>query len=232
MASPTGSVQCTYCGARLVPFAAPYATPHPAYGAPYFAPLPVGGLAKALTVLLSVSALCQAVLVAFLLGGGPAGPMTALNLFLFLAVATVFLIWFYRVRKNAGLWGPHRRAQGWTIGAWFTPGVNLWFPVQIIRDVARASSTELPEHPEQTAVARLVAGWWACWVLSWVTGYRVSDTSSVRSVGPDGSTVVVHQAGFFIDGTFVSALCLALGAVLMEQVIVKITAMQRARGVA
>ena len=128
--------------------------------------------------------------------------------------------------------GAAQGAQGWAIGAWFTPWVNLWFPVQIIRDVARASSTELPEHSEQTAVARLVAGWWNCWVLSWVTGYRFSHTSSVRSFGQDGSIVVVDQAGFFMDGTFVSALCLAVGALLMQRMIVKITAMQRARGVA
>ena len=229
MASPPGSVECTYCGARLVPFAASYAVPHPAYAAPHFPPSPVGGLARGLTVLLSLSAVGQAVQVALSLAGGPVGPMTALNLFVFIAIATVFLVWFYRVRKNAGLWGPQSRAQGWTIGAWFTPVVNLWFPVQILADVRRASSSQLPEHPEQTVVARLVAGWWTCWVAAWVTGYH---NSTVHSTGPDGSMVEIHQAGFFIDSTAVSALCLGLGALLMERVIVRITAMQRARGVA
>lgn len=44
--------------------------------------------------------------------------------------------------------------------------------------------------------------------------------------------MVTEPASFFLDSTVVSALCLAVGAVLMGRVIVTITAMQRARGVA
>lgn len=104
--------------------------------------------------------------------------------------------------------------------------VNLWFPMQIMQDVWRASDTE----PNGSAgLGRVAAGWWTCWILAWLTGYR---TFTARSTAPDGTRVVAEQASFFLDSTVVSALCLAVGAVLMRRMIVLITAMQRARGVA
>ena len=44
--------------------------------------------------------------------------------------------------------------------------------------------------------------------------------------------MVTEQAGFILNGTVVSALFLAVGAVLMRQLIAGITAMQTGRGVA
>ena len=128
------------------------------------------------------------------------------------------------------MWGPQTRAQGWTIGAWFTPVVNLWFPVQIMRDVWRTSDDAGPAgsagSPRSTAVARLAGGWWTCWTLAWLTGYR---TFTVHATAADGSTVVTQQAGFFLDGTLVSAVCLGLAAFLMGRMIAGITRMQTAR---
>jgi len=76
---------------------------------------------------------------------------------------------------------------------------------------------------------RLAAGWWTCWILAWLTGYR---TSTARTTASDGSIVVTQQASFYLDGTAASALCLGLAVLLMERVVAKITAMQTARGVA
>jgi hypothetical protein len=211
-------IDCYRCGQRLL---------HPGYGAPFLPVLSaVGGLGKALTVLLSISAAGYAVQFAVALAGGPAGVLMSVNLLLFIAIIPVFLIWFFRVRKNAGLWGPQTRRQGWTIGAWFTPVVNFWFPVQIMRDVWRTSSDE---PAARSVVARLAAGWWTCWTLAWLTSYR---TVTVHSTGPDGSTLVSYQAGFFLDDTVASALSLGVGALLMGLMIQRITRMQTARGVA
>jgi hypothetical protein len=76
------------------------------------------------------------------------------NLLVFAGIVPVFLVWFFRVRQNAGLWGPQSRSQGWTVGAWFTPVVNFWFPMQIMRDVWRASDTE----PNGSVVVGRLAG--------------------------------------------------------------------------
>ena len=64
------------------------------------------------------------------------------NLIAVLCTIPVFLVWFSRVRHNAGLWGPQRRSRGWAIGAWFTPVVNLWFPYQIAADAVTPHADE------------------------------------------------------------------------------------------
>lgn len=95
-----------------------------------------------------------------------------------------------------------------------------------MRDVWRASSAP-PAGP--TAVARLAAGWWTCWSLAWLTGYR---TFTVHGTAADGSRLVTQQAGFFLDGKVVSAVCLGLAALFLERMTTGITRMQSARGVA
>jgi hypothetical protein len=87
---------------------------------------------------------------------------------LFVPLIPVFLVWFYRARKNADgrgqtqLWGP-----GWSIGAWFTPFVNYVFPFQIMADIWRAN---LPGQRRQQT-AWLLGAWWACWIA----GFGVVD---------------------------------------------------------
>ena len=113
------------------------------------------GLAAALTVLLAASA--AATLVTIGLPG--AGLVAAL---LQLGLIPVFLVWFYRARKNAGGRGQQQRwGAGWAIGGWFVPIVSLWFPYQIMADIWRAN---LPaERRNQPAV--LPGFWWGCWLV-------------------------------------------------------------------
>lgn len=58
-----------------------------------------------------------------------------------LATATVFIVWFHRVRTNAGVFAPdlQSRGAGWAIGGWFIPIGNLWIPRGVAGDVLRAS---------------------------------------------------------------------------------------------
>jgi hypothetical protein len=75
-----------------------------------------------------------------------------------IAAGIVFLVWLWRARINAeGFSGPdaHRRGRGWTIGGWFCPIVNWWFPFQIVADIWRASDPGRRE--EQPG---LVMAWW------------------------------------------------------------------------
>lgn len=57
------------------------------------------------------------------------------------ATMVVYLCWLWRVRVNAGVFDAsrHRLRLGWTIGAWFCPVVNLWFPRRIVADSWDAS---------------------------------------------------------------------------------------------
>lgn len=62
---------------------------------------------------------------------------------LLIATSVVFIIWFFRARKNVELFGLHRPrlGPGWAIGGWVCPVVNLWFPARIASDLWKGSDT-------------------------------------------------------------------------------------------
>jgi hypothetical protein len=198
---------------------------HPAYGAPVppMPPSPIGSLGTATTIVLGASAAGEVAQAVIGLGRGDTTPMADVNLVIFASIAPSFLVWFYRARKNAGLWGPQSRSQGWTIGAWFTPVVNLWFPIQIMRDIWRTSAGD---RSAAQLTARLAAGWWICWILAWLTGLQ---TGTVEQIGPDGSMTRMNRFGLDPGSRPVSSLCLAAAATLLALVVGKVTAMQVAR---
>ncbi|MDI3421742.1 DUF4328 domain-containing protein, partial [Streptomyces luteolus] len=87
-----------------------------------------------------------------------------------IATAVVFLVWFYRVRVNAEVFAPeyHEKKRGWTIGGWFCPVVNLWFPRRIALDIWKASSDG------NRRGAALLNWWWALWVTTLLIGWTAS----------------------------------------------------------
>lgn len=90
-----------------------------------------------------------------------------------LAAAVLFVLWFRRVRVNAEVFAPdgHRMSRGWSIGGWFVPVVNLWFPKKIANDIWNAS---LPYGPDGAPRAVSRAGmnvWWALWLVTTVIGW-------------------------------------------------------------
>jgi hypothetical protein len=92
---------------------------------------------------------------------------SVLTLGVLLAAGIVFLVWLWRARVNAErLAGrqSQRRGRGWTIGGWFCPVVNFWYPYQVVRDIYAASS---PRQPVRTVVVRL---WWTMWMVNVIIG--------------------------------------------------------------
>jgi hypothetical protein len=84
-----------------------------------------------------------------------------------LLLVPVFLVWFYRARKNADGRGQRQRwGPGWAIGAWFVPVVGLWFPYQIMADIWRAN---LPEE-RRAKRAWLPGFWWGCFIAGNIFG--------------------------------------------------------------
>lgn len=65
----------------------------------------------------------------------------------YLATVVVFLVWFRRVRLNAGLFdaSAQRMAPGWAVGGWFVPVGNLWLPYQVAGGVWAASTPIRPD---------------------------------------------------------------------------------------
>ena len=188
----------------------------------------VRGLGTAVSILICLVALAQAVLAAAywytykVVKDYVEGPvkdpdrldradqvwMLALGSFLLalLAAGVVFIGWLWRARGNAELfcYGWHRRGRGWVIGGWFCPVVNFWFPKQIVDDVIAASDPRTPPLlPDLRPIPRhgLVLAWWLIWVATMVRGPG-GTTSDLAADVPD----VSDQA--------VSASVATLGAVL------------------
>ncbi|MER5783955.1 DUF4328 domain-containing protein [Streptomyces mobaraensis] len=89
-----------------------------------------------------------------------------------LACAVLFLIWFHRVRSNAEVFRPggHRMDRGWSIGAWFVPVVNFWFPKKIANDVWAASLPHRPDGSPVRAPRTVMNWWWGLWIATLVLG--------------------------------------------------------------
>ncbi|TCO54982.1 uncharacterized protein DUF4328 [Actinocrispum wychmicini] len=128
-------------------------------------PRPLGGLAKALYVLLGAAALVS-VGGAFMrfsrasfaadyrqyLGSiaeadaadSRVAVFAVLFIAVFLATAVVFMIWQYRLAMNAQATGQLGLGPGWAIGAWFIPVANFIMPALQMRGSARASGFRPP----------------------------------------------------------------------------------------
>ncbi|MET9432793.1 DUF4328 domain-containing protein [Streptomyces sp. NPDC006551] len=141
-----------------------------------------------------------------------------------LALGVVFIIWFYRVRKNAGVFAPdlHRGGPGWAIGAWFVPIANLWWPRSVAVGTWRASRRDPygdgKEAGESFAVLNL---WWIFWI--------VTDAGSLfaTAVYDDADTVEEFAAGAAcLMGAAVFDIVAALFAILFVR---RLTSMQHAK---
>ena len=99
----------------------------------------------------------------------------------------VTCLWLFQARKNLELIGPtltHARRRGWVWAGWVCPFVSLWFPYQVVRDVAR--------DQRGFTTSPVVGAWWAFWLIAFaltqVSGMLVPadevDVDSVSALGP------------------------------------------------
>ena len=86
------------------------------------------------------------------------------------ALATVFLVWFCRVRHNAAAWEPQSYGPGWAVGAWFLPGGNAWIPFRIAIE-AWVTTFESKKEPLS------IYAWWVCWIGTWVATIRLHEVT-------------------------------------------------------
>ncbi|MGW6743659.1 DUF4328 domain-containing protein [Streptomyces sp. NPDC055025] len=86
----------------------------------------------------------------------------------YLPCAIVFVVWFFRMRRDTGLMAPDRfrNGPGWAIGAWLVPLVNFWMPYRIALGMWGAAS-QLPADGERyRARTWPVNLWWGLFVFS------------------------------------------------------------------
>jgi hypothetical protein len=91
------------------------------------------------------------------------------------AVAGIaFLRWLWCARLNAESLSAaeHRRSRGWTIGGWFCPFVNFWFPPMIVNDVWRTSRPDAAHVTDIKTLptSPLVSWWWWLFLLTSLFG--------------------------------------------------------------
>ncbi|MGI8438947.1 MAG: DUF4328 domain-containing protein [Thermoleophilaceae bacterium] len=95
-----------------------------------------------------------------------------LQVVLFVAGAITFIRWLRRAYGNLPALGQRtlRRGAGWTIGAWFVPILNLFWPYQLVGDTWRGSNPLAPAEGvsdvSRPAVPALVDWWWALWLIT------------------------------------------------------------------
>jgi hypothetical protein len=100
--------------------------------------------------------------------------LSAVQLIGFAVTAVFFIVWTRRAYRNLRPLGAGglRYTEGWAVGAWFVPILNLIRPKQIVDDIWRASDPDLaitdPPGPVSTwqgkAVSPLLHVWWVLWL--------------------------------------------------------------------
>ncbi|MFE5936501.1 DUF4328 domain-containing protein [Streptomyces sp. NPDC056470] len=138
-----------------------------------------------------------------------------------LALGVVFIVWFFRVRKNAGVFAPdgHRGGPGWAVGAWFVPVANLWWPRTVAAGTWRASRRgAYGDGAGKGESLALLNWWWAFWILTSLAGYFAG------AVYDDADTVEEFAAGAgFLMGASVVDIVAAVLAILFVR---RLTSMQ------
>ncbi|WP_412079113.1 DUF4328 domain-containing protein [Streptomyces xanthophaeus] len=148
---------------------------------------------------------------------GIAGILQVLAL---LAIATVFIVWFYRVRCNAEIFrrDVFTQSRGWAIGGWFIPFANLVLPFRTAKQIWAASTQLGPDGSSRQISTAPLTAWWLVWVLSQVVG-RV-----FGKVYMDAETPEELRDAFALG--IVSDLLTVVAAVLALLFVRKLTAMQ------
>ncbi|MFI7010155.1 DUF4328 domain-containing protein [Streptomyces sp. NPDC050145] len=96
-----------------------------------------------------------------------------LQVYTFAVTAILFLVWFFRVRRNAEVFEPHGHtlARPWVVFGFVVPIANLWYPRRVAADVWDASARE-----DRTSHA-LLNWWWAGWLVASNLGFLADSWS-------------------------------------------------------
>ncbi|MET9373170.1 DUF4328 domain-containing protein [Streptomyces sp. NPDC002992] len=141
-----------------------------------------------------------------------------------LACQVVFIIWFFRVRRNAQVFAPdlHRGGPGWAIGAWFVPIAHFWWPRSVAVGTWRASRRDPYGDGKGDGESFAVLNWW--WALFIVTALFGSFAGAVYD---DADTVEEFTAGAgFLMGAAVVDIVAAGLAILFVR---RLTSMQHTK---
>ncbi|MGW0659074.1 DUF4328 domain-containing protein [Streptodolium elevatio] len=156
---------------------------------------------------------------------------SGLDMIVFIATAVVFVVWFFRARKNVEMFGLHRPRLGcgWAIGGWICPVVNMWFPARIASDLWKGSDTSKGAADIGNPLGRvtLIASWWVAFSVATVInrvgtarapdGYSPDDTGTLDDVIASDRLGALTGVLFVIAGVFAILLVRRITALQNER---------------
>ncbi|MCX4905274.1 DUF4328 domain-containing protein [Streptomyces sp. NBC_00878] len=140
----------------------------------------------------------------------------------YLASGIAFIVWFYGMRRYAGVLGPDRFRSGpsWAIGSWFIPLINFWMPYRIAVDMWGAS-TRLPADGEPHKVAFWPVNlWWGLFVTAtlfqWYAGLRYRNAEDIAEI--QDAVLQVMVADILEVAAAAAAVCFAVRLTAIQRV--------------
>lgn len=90
----------------------------------------------------------------------------------------VFIQWFRRAYYNLHLKVNYlSHGEGWAAGSWFTPFVNLYRPLEIMKELYNETKSYLTEkgiNVDKNFTTGLLNLWWILWLFSNITGTMIT----------------------------------------------------------
>ena len=135
-----------------------------------------------------------------------------------IALAVLFIIWFYRAYKNLrALRAPEpRRNSGWTIGAWFVPILQLVLPKLMLNEVWRGSEPDRALDAGPVTVPAFHHLWWATWVAGYLIGIWIGVDSGIESAFSGGAGTTTSGA-LSVASSVLYAVAAMLGALVVRR---------------
>ena len=130
----------------------------------------------------------------------------------FLVTVVTFLMWQYRVRKNAdyiGITGL-RFSPAWVVGWWFVPIMSLFRPYQVMKEMWQSNYHNRYEQNENSEVSGLIGWWWGLFLL----GEFISNISLSVYLRSDNIDTLILTDWFDI-GSFVILIVSAIIAIVL-----------------
>ena len=133
------------------------------------------------------------------------------HIVVFIATATSFLIWTYRVYSNLKPLGAGslRYSAGWAVGAFFVPILNIMRPYQIFDEIWKASDPDAKDGLSWRSLSTspYVYQWWAAFILTTIVQRLLSKWAAGETID---ALVKQTWAAIAINGFEVLAAILAL----------------------
>ena len=204
----------------------------------------VGGLAKALVIILAVFAIGQAITTAttssaadaaaeFLADGdedafddslAPWQIGSSLTGAAQIAIAVLTIIWLYRVAANhRGLGRQLTWAPAWAIAGWFLPPLLFIIPLLMIRESWKASAPDVPPGSpdwKRQGDSLLVWIWFVLFVIAPIV-LLIAGTSQVSTISGDRDDLAEYfdeQQGVIIASGVVSILAAIAWALVVREI--------------